>query len=298
MDSPNLPTELLRTFITVIDLGGYTKAGAVIGRTQPAVSLQMRRLEEMLDAKLIHQVGRTLQLTEQGEMLAVYARRILCLNDEAVARFRRQMTVGVLRIGLPTDYAVAFLQGMMTEYAVHHPEVELEIRCELSRELLDDLQKDELDIVIAMTGEGVGQYLAREWVEQPIWATAGHVSVHKESPVPIVVHPEGCEYRNRITQALNAANRDWRVAYCSPGISGLQNAVLAGLGVSALTKRTLLDGMKVLSEKDGFPTLADIRVGLYYKHPRQSDAGVRLVNHIISGLDGAGGPEFKRPHRR
>ncbi len=298
MNNPNLPTELLRTFVTVIDLGGFTKAGTVLGRTQPAISLQMRRLEQLVDAKLIHQVGRSLQLTEQGEMLAVYARQILCLNDEAVARFRSRNAAGTLRVGLPTDYAVAFLQRMMTEYAAGHPEVRLEIRCELSRELLDDLRKDELDIVIAMTSEGVAQYLARAWVERPIWVTAVKSSVHKRQPLPIVVHPEGCEYRNRIMQALNSAQRDWQVAYCSPGISGLQNAVLAGLGVSALTNRTFLDGMKILSKRDGFPALADIRVGLYYKHPRQTEAGVRLVNHIIASLDDAREPDFRRPQRR
>lgn len=258
----------------------------------------MRRLEQMVDAKLIYLVGRDLRLTEQGEMLAAYARQILCLNDEAVARFGSRNAAGTLRVGLPTDYAVAFLQNMMTEYAANHPEVRLEIRCELSRELLDDLRKDELDIVIAMTGEGVAEHLARAWVERPIWVTAAGSTVHKEEPLPIVVHPEGCEYRNRILQAMNSAQRDWWVAYCSPGISGLQNAVLAGLGVSALTKRTFLDGMRILSKRDGFPALADIRVGLYYKHPRQTEAGVRLVNHIVSGLDEAGEADFRRPGRR
>jgi DNA-binding transcriptional LysR family regulator len=290
--------DLLRTFVTVIDLGGYTKAGEALGRTQPAISLQMRRLEEIVDTKLINQHGRRLELTEQGEMLAVYARQILCLNDEALARFRRTETAGTIRVGLPTDYAVAFLQRVMTEYAMRHPEVKLEIRCGLSDSLLGALHKDELDIVIAMTAKGTGPYLARGWVERPIWVTTKHSDIHKQTPVPLVAHPEGCDYRNRMTNALNSVQRDWRIAYCSPGISGVQNAVLAGLGVSVLTKRTFLEGMRILSEKDGFPNIADIHVGLYYKHPRQSDAGLRLVNHILASLDEAEEPDFKRLERR
>ena len=106
--------------------------------------------------------------------------------------------------------------------------------------------------------------------------------------VPLAAHPEGCAYRARMIQALDAARIRWRVAYTGPGISGLQNAVINGLGVSALTRYTMLPGMRALTETDGFPPLAEIRVGLFYKHPRLSDAGIRLVNHIIARLDEAG----------
>ena len=100
-----------------------------------------------------------------------------------------------------------------------------------------------------------------------------------------------------MTEALNAAQRQWRIVYCSPGISGVQKAVAAGLGVSALTRRTLTDDMRMLGEKDGFPRLADIRVGLFYKHPRQSDAGLLLVNDLITHLDASAEAEFRRLRR-
>ncbi|RUM99272.1 LysR family transcriptional regulator [Pseudaminobacter arsenicus] len=284
----NLQTDLLRTFVSVIDLGAYTKAGEVLGRTQPAISLQMRRLEELVGSPIVKQVGRTLLLTSEGEILLSYAREILRLNDEAASYFNRAKIAGVLRIGLPNDYAVAFLQGVITEYTRQHSEISLEIYCGWSAEVLERLRADELDLAIAMVDNERAQYLSRSWIERPIWAAAENARFDPATGVPLAAHPEGCAYRARMIQALDAARIRWRVAYTGPGISGLQNAVINGLGASALTRYTMRPGMRVLDESDGFPPLAEIRVGLFYKHPRLSDAGIRLVNHIISRLDEAG----------
>ncbi len=284
----NFQTDLLRAFVAVIDLGAYTKAGEVLGRTQPAISLQMRRLEELVGAQLIRQSGRALLLTSEGEMLLSYAREILRLNDEAASYFNRSRIAGVLRIGLPNDYAVAFLQGVITEYTHQHPEISLELHCGWSAEILERLHGDELDIVVAMANNEHTQYLSRSWIERPIWAGAENVAFDPALGVPLAAHPEGCAYRARMIQALNATQIRWRVAYTGPGIAGLQNAVINGLGVSALTRHTMLPGMRVLDDKDGFPPLMEIRVGLFYKHPRLSDAGIRLINHLIARLDEAG----------
>lgn len=284
----NFQTDLLRTFVSVIDLGAYTKAGDALGRTQPAISLQMRRLEELVGAPLIRQVGRTLLLTSEGEMLLSYAREILRLNDEAASYFNRSKISGVLRVGLPNDYAVAFLQGVITEYTRQHPEISLELHCGWSAEILERLHADELDIVVAMANSEHTQYLSRSWIERPIWAASDQGEFDTTKGVPLAAHPEGCAYRARMIQALDAAQVRWRIAYTGPGIAGLQNAVVNGLGVSALTRYTMLPGMRALTEDDGFPPLAEIRVGLFYKHPRLSDAGIRLVNHVIARLDEAG----------
>lgn len=284
----NFQTDLLRTFVSLIDLGAYTKAGEALGRTQPAISLQMRRLEELVGAPLVRQMGRSLLLTSEGEMLLSYAREILRLNDEAASYFNRSKIAGVLRVGLPNDYAVAFLQGVVTEYTRQHAEISLELYCGWSAELLERLHADELDVVVAMANSEHTQYLSRSWIERPIWAAAEGARFDPAGGVPLAAHPEGCAYRARMIQALDAARIRWRVSYTGPGIGGLQNAVVNGLGVSALTRYTMLSGMRALDEADGFPPLAEIRVGLFYKHPRLSDAGIRLVNHIIARLDEAG----------
>jgi DNA-binding transcriptional LysR family regulator len=294
----NLQTDLLRTFVSVVDLGGYTKAGEALGRSQPAISLQMRRLEDAVQAALISQQGRSLRLTAEGEVLLSYAREILRLNDEAAAYFRRSAIAGVLRVGLPTDYSVAFLQGALTEFARNHAEVSLEIRCDLSPRIIEQLHADELDLAIAMMQKGNLPYLSRSWIERPIWAAARDFAVDLSRPVPLAAHPEGCDYRARMIQALDAARLRWRIAYTGPGITGLQDAVLSGIGVTALTRRTLLAGMRILTEADGFPPLEEIRVGLFYKHPRLSSAGLKLVNFLVARLDDAsvGGTRFERVH--
>jgi DNA-binding transcriptional LysR family regulator len=284
----NFQTDLLRTFVSVVDLGGYTKAGDALGRTQPAISLQIRRLEELVGAPIIKQSGRTLLLTGQGEMLLSYAREILRLNDEAASYFNRAKIAGVLRVGLPNDYAVTFLQGVIFEYTSQNPEISLELHCGWSGDILDRLGADELDVAVAMVTGGRAHYLSRSWTERPIWAAAEHTKLDLTSSIPLAAHPEGCAYRARMIQALDSVNMRWRVAYTGAGISGLQNAVIHGLGVSALTRYTMLPGMRALDEKDGFPPLAEIQVGLFYKHPRLSDAGIRLVNHVIGRLDEAG----------
>lgn len=284
----NLPTDLLRTFIAVVELGGHSKAGAVLGRSQPAISLQIRRLEELVRAPLLSQEGRSILPTTAGESLLSFAREMIRINDEAVSYFHRSDKTGVLRVGLPTDYAVAFLQNAITAFIRQHTDVALEIHCDLSRELHQHLRADDLDVVVAMMPAARMPYLSRSWAEQPIWAAAEHFQGAAHLPVPLGAHPEGCEYRARMIQALDAIERRWRIVYTGPGISGLQNAVLNGLCVTALTKTTMLPGMRMLDEAEGFPALEPLRVGLFYKHPRLSAAGLQLVSDLVASLDGVG----------
>ncbi|MCU9848982.1 LysR substrate-binding domain-containing protein [Defluviimonas sp. WL0024] len=287
----NLQTDLLRTFVSVVELGGHSKAGAALGRSQPAISLQIRRLEDLVGATLLTQDGRTPVPTQDGELLLGFAREMVRINDEAVSYFHRAEIAGVLRIGLPTDYAVAFLRTALTDFSHAHPEVELEIRCDLSRKLHRQLRADELDIIIAVMPSAQMPYLSRSWVERPVWAAAETFVLKPASPVPLAAHPEGCEYRSRMVNALDAASRRWRIVYVDPGISGIQNAVLNGLCVSAVTRATLLPGMRILDASVGFPPLESLRVGLFYKHPRLSDAGLKLVSDLVNKLDTIGAGE-------
>lgn len=284
----NLPTDLLRTFISVVELGGHSKAGAVLGRSQPAISLQIRRLEELVRAQLLTQEGRVIQPTAAGQALLGYAREMVRINDEAISYFLRADMSGVLRIGLPTDYAVTFLQCTLTAFIGRHPEVELEIHCDLSRELHRHLRAEALDIIVATMPTPRMPYLSRSWVEQPIWAAAQGFVLPPDRPVPLGAHLEGCDYRARMLGALESIERRWRMVYSGPGISGLQNAVLNGLCVTALTQATLLPGMRQLTAEEGFPVLEPLRIGLFYKHPRLSPAGLQLVSDLVAGLESVG----------
>ena len=202
-----------------------------------------------------------------------------------------------MRVGLPTDFSVAFLQEAISVFAAGHGEVTMAIHCGLSRQVLDWLHSDELDIALALLNRDKNPYLVRSWGERPIWAVAKGSNIHKADPVPLVTHPEGCEYRRRMTAALRAEGRDWRIAYTNPEIGGLQRAVASGLGVTALTRKTLLPEMRVLSARDGFPALEPIRIGLFYKHQRLSDAGLMLVDSLISHMDEAAEPDVPKANR-
>ncbi|WP_258045538.1 LysR substrate-binding domain-containing protein [Mesorhizobium sp. NBSH29] len=275
----------MRTFVSVVELGGHSKAGAMLGRSQPAVSLQLGRLEELVGAPLLIKKGRAIQPTADGEVLLTYAREVVRINDEAMSYFRRRVITGVLRIGLPSDYAVAFLQNALADFTRNHPEVNLEVHCDLSREILRRLRGDELDIIVAMMPAARMPYLSRSWIERPIWVAADSFVIDPDRPIPLVAHPEGCDYRARMIQSLETTGRRWRFVYTGPGISGLQNAVLNGLGVSALTRPTLLKGMRILNQSDGMAPLEPLRVGLFYKHPRQTEAGIKLIGELVANLD-------------
>lgn len=287
MSNKNLPIELLRTLITISEVGGYTRAAELLGRTQPAISLQIKRLDELLGVKLLSQSGQKTVLSDEGQRLAVYARQILRLNDEAVAQFSTEPLCGTLRVGLPTDYATAFLQDAILQFAQRTSGTQLKIQCALSSNLLTELQRGEHDVIVALYTDEDNQYLSQHWVQQPLWACSEDFKLSKDQPVPLIAHDEGCAYRDRMTSVLTRERRRWDIVFAAPGITALQNAVLAAFGVTALTEKTLLKGMKVLGKRDGFPALPPIHIGIFCRHSETSQAGLLLVDHLgdlLSGL--------------
>jgi DNA-binding transcriptional LysR family regulator len=283
----NLPTELLRTFVTVIEVRNYTRAADLLSRTQPAISLQLQRLEQLTGQKLILRDGRDMTLTEQGEALATLARQILRLNDLAVSQFDPPAQGDKLRIGLPLDYAVNLLQASLTEFVKEHPSAQIEIRCDLSQNLIDAMQNDEIDLAIALFHGSDQQYLFRQWREVPSWVGAEDFDLSRFQEIPLVVHPHGCVYRERMTEALNFVNRPWRIAYSSPGIGGLQNAVRDGLGLSCLTGPTQCDGMRRLGLSDGLPNLEPLHIGLFFRQTRLGKVGHAAVDCISHTVEDA-----------
>lgn len=281
----NLPMDLLRSFVTVIEVESYTRAAHLLGRTQPAISLQIRRLEDLVGHRLIKQKGRQIVLTERGEALAQQARQILRLNDLAISQFDRSNEGAGLRIGLPLDYAVNMLQDVMTNLVRETPEVQIEIQCALSQALIESLHKDEIDIAVALFRGSDQQFLFRQWREQPIWVGAEDFDLPPSGVLPLVVHPTGCAYRARMSEALKRVNRRWRVAYSSPGIHGVQSAVLSGLGLSCLTVPTLLPGMRTFGAADGLPDPAPLHIGLFFRQSQLGSCGHKAIDMIETAIE-------------
>ena len=281
----NLQTDLLRTFVTVVDLRNFTETGAALGRTQPAISLQIKRLEDMTGAKLLSHKGKKIELTQDGQTLLGYAREILRLNDRAAASLQRAQLLGTLRIGLPIDYSIEYFQRIIAQFTRANPQVMIDVRCDRSRDLLTALHTDDLDMVIAITDTMPSPHVSLYWAERPVWACGRDYQITPDQPVKLIAHTEGCFYRKRMVDALNIEGREWHISFESPGISALQHAVIDGMGVTALTKKTLLPGMRVLHPKEGFPKLANIHIGLFYKHIKMSDAALTLIEQITEGVD-------------
>ena len=284
MANVNLPTDLLRTFVTVIEVKSFTRAADLLCRSQPAVSLQIKRLEELVGFKLIRQKGRTMHVSEKGEALAMHARQILRLNDLAMGLFERGITEESLRIGLPLDYGVRVLQRHLTGLMHQNEDLRLRIRCDLSQTLLEALLRDEVDIVLALYQGGDPQFLVRHWQEQPFWAGAERLRPRDFDDLPLVAHPQGCVYRQRMTEALKRARRGWEVVFSSPDIGAVQQAVRDGLGFSSLTASTLEPGMRRFSPEDGLPELEPLRIGLFYRQTRLSGGGNLVADCLIRAI--------------
>lgn len=280
----NVPTDLLRSFVTVVDLGGFTRAARALGRTQPAISLQIKRLEDLLGAKLIKTAGRQFALTDAGVALGPYARQILRLNDDVVAYFSDAAPSGTIRVGVPTDFSHNFLLDAIAAFAASYPDVKIDIESMQSRDLRDGLGEEKLDIIAAIVPEGDVPYLVESTMVKPFWAMKDSLRLDPKAPAPMLRHPEPCEYAKRMCDALRANGRSWRTTMVSRDVAGLQAAVLAGVGVTALTPMTLLPGMRVARADEGFPPLAPLRIGLFYKHASLGEAGHGLARHLLEQI--------------
>lgn len=285
MASVNLPTDLLRTFVTVIEVKSHTHAADLLNRSQPAVSLQIKRLETLVGYKLIRQKGRTMQVTEKGEALAMHARQILRLNDLAMGLFDRKQNQAELRIGLPLDYGVRMLQHEVTQLIHAHKDLQLTIRCDLSKHLYEALLRDDLDIIVALYQEGDPQFLVQQWREQPVWMGAESLAPAKFDELPLVAHPTGCIYRQRMTDALKSVEKNWKVVFSSPNIDAIQDAVRDGLGFSGLTIPTTQQGMRQFSVEDGLPLLEPLRIGLFYRQTRLGSWGNTVAEQLTDTIE-------------
>ena len=280
----NIPTDLLRSFVTVVDLGGFTRAAQALGRTQPAISLQIRRLEDLLQAKLIRTSGRQFALTDAGVALGPYARQLLRINDDIVAHFSEAALTGWIRVGVPTDFAHSFLLDAIAGFAAQHPDVKIDIESLVSNDLRMALANDALDMAVAIAPDGDAPYLVASTLVEPFWAVRDSYHADPKTPLPILRHPDPCEYASRMRNALRQSGRSWRTMLVSRDVAGLQTAVRAGLGATALTPATLQPGMRIGRPDEGFPPLSPLRIGLFYKHAALSEAGHGLAQHLLDHI--------------
>ena len=281
----NLDIDLLRCFVTIADTGSFTRAGERLGRTQSAISLQLKRLEEQVGRVLFLRSPRSLSLTSDGERLIGPARQILRLHDATVAEMFEPDIAGSVRIGVPEDFATAHLPTVLSAFTAAHPLVELEVTCDLTLNLLERFHAGHFDLVLVKrqpTQER--QDGVRVWREPLVWVARDRQSAADFSRVPLVVSPEPCVYRKRATEALDAMGRPWRVAYTSTSLAGSLSAVRAGLGMTVLPLEMVPTSLAAVGEDAGLPPLYDTEIALI-EAPGLSDTAHLLAQHIIAALE-------------
>lgn len=280
---PNLDIDLLKTFLAIADTGNFTRAAEEVHKTQSAVSMQMKRLEEVLGRPLFSRDGRASRFTLDGERLIEYARRLVAMNDEAVSAFTKPELTGTLRFGTPDDYADRFLPEILARFSRTHPLVTVDVECQQSVLLSERTKRGELDLAMVTFSCSVtsDEPVRRERL---VWVSSLKHSVHLLETLPIAVSDVGCEWRNLVLSALEGKNRKYRVAYSSTNSNAVNAAVLAGLAVGAIPELCVRPGMRVLTESDGFPPLGNFNIGIVRKPGRPSSAADALARHIIEGL--------------
>jgi DNA-binding transcriptional LysR family regulator len=281
----NLDLDVLRTLVTAQELGGFNRAADQIGRTQSAVSQQVRRLEEQLGQALYRKNGRGLALTEAGDVMLAYARKILELNDDAVAAIRGVAVEGTLRFGLPSDLAETYLSTTLGRFKRAHPAVLIEAVVERNAVLLDQLDKGHLDLVLAFGGEARNDALRLAALPMKwIGPASGQISFSANEPLPLVMYGPPCFFRQAGIDALGRANIPWRTAFTSPSLHGLWAAVDAGLGVTLRTALGLPPSLAVLDEDAGLPPAPTIALCVHDARRELTPAASRLKNILIDSL--------------
>lgn len=281
----NIDMDVLRTFVTGIDLGSFAKAADRLGRSPSAISLQLRKLEEQTGQTLFQKQGRGLALTEAGEIMIGYARRILDLNDEARNALSGLSAMeGWVRIGLPQDFAETWFPGLLGRFARAHPKVRVEARVDRGSALADAVEDGSLDL--SLTWGGMGRTGVRIIEQRPVvWIGPEGFVRDPEQPLPLIAFDAPCAFRSAAVTALDRQKIAWRHAFTSPSLAGLWAAVTAGLGATPRTSEAVPPHLRVLDpDAANLPPLGAIDIALHVSGASQNAAVDRLQTLLLEAL--------------
>jgi len=273
----NLPMDLLRAFVSVAQLNSFTKAGEILGRSQPAVSLQIQRLEDLIDEPLLTRNGKSLDLTDAGESLYDYANQILALNDLAISQITKSTISGRIRLGIPSEFATALLPKIVSRFAKAYPNVTLEVNCELSKKLLSKEGKANHDLILAREDNPSKTTSDLLKTDDLVWVASRDHNAQKVSIVPLIAAAEGCIYRHRAIKILDERQQPWQIVYTIPDLTGIQHAIEEGLGVTVLARSTVPENLKILSPSARFPVLGEVGISLICSTKNRKNKAVELL---------------------
>jgi DNA-binding transcriptional LysR family regulator len=276
-----LDPELLTAFVAVADHRSFTRAAAALNRTQSAISMQIKRLEERAGAELFHRSSARVTLSPSGEALLGYARRILSLSEEAAGRLREHKIDGVVRLGVMDDYGTFLVPGILAAFANSYPHIQMEMETGLTGTMLERLGAS-FDLVIAMHPEGSrkGELLRRE---QAVWAAGALHQAETSDPLQLALYPAGCLFREWAIEALDRAARPWRISFVSHSLAAVESIAAEGLAVTVVKSGTFPARLRRLTANHNMPPLPAADICLH-RAPRISRAASLLGDHLAASL--------------
>lgn len=281
----SLDTMTLQCFLAVASTGSFTKAADKVARSQSAVSQQIAKLEILLGKPLFTR-GKSLMLTNEGEVFEGYARKILSLHLEAIDRFNEPELEGEVRFGLPENFATVFLADVLVEFTRIHPRIHLHIECDLTMNLYERFKNGEFDLVLVKMSTPEDFPNGYDvWSEKLQWVGNKQLIATLDDPtkpIPLVLSPQPCVYRSRAIKSLEEAMLKWQIVFTSPSYSGTIAAVKAGLGLTVLPKNMIPKPLEVV-DMDFLPTLSDTHISLF-KHNDVYPAVLSFEEFVLKKL--------------
>lgn len=278
----NISTDSLRTFVMIVDVGGFAKAGDFLGLSQPAVSLQIKRLEDVLGYKLFKKQGQRQVLNQYGELLLPMAKQMMQYNDAILQQFTSESITGKVRLGIPSEFAARILPSIIGDFVALYPEVSLEVKSRLSKHLLSASRQDQFDLVLALNEQLTSSKFPIFMQDQLVWV--GDLNQAQNQVVTLVTAPEGCIYRRRATDALKSAGIKYRIVYSNADLTGLIAALKEGLGITVLAKSTVPSELNYQVHTKYLPALGDIGISLVKSSGESENAVDKLAEFIALRL--------------
>lgn len=274
-----LESDLMRSFLAVADSGSVTAAAGRLYRTQSAVSLQVKRLEESLGQPLFLRQARGVVLTPRGEQLVPYARRVVALLDEAAVALREKPLVGPVRVGISDEYSGTVLPRALAAFDERHEGVQVSVRVDHSMAQIAALEADEIDLGVIYDWQYVqeGEVLC---IDPTVWVTSLTHAQHLRRPVPVAVYFKSEWSRDYVEGSLNRLGIDWRAAWACDMAGGFRVAVTNGMAIAPLSRSTIPAGCRELTAEDGFPIVDQARVVLR-RNPRGTSPAVEGMAEVL-----------------
>jgi DNA-binding transcriptional LysR family regulator len=284
MNLINLDIRMLRSLMSVVETGSITETARRLGRTQPAITLQLQRLEELTGKAIFIHEGRRLFLTAEGETVLSYARSIVGFHDEMLSQLASPDIEGHVVLGTPDLYAAFMLPSILRIFRKAFPRVQLELNCSLSTPLVGCVKRGEVDIaLVTRMNDFTGGQVVRQ--EQLVWMTGEQSTAHNEKPIPLALLPPGNIFRDHAIERLEAARLRWRIACVSPSVGGLQAAAFAGMAVTVLGRSALVRNMREIGDNEGLPPLPKVDLLLYKSPTAASKAAGALHDYLAHYLN-------------